>query len=591
MRWLTICSLTILMTVSCGFAAELPKKVTCSGKVVDDVNKPVAGAKVTLLYLSARDPGRQTNISTQEQITKDDGGFSFSAEILADRKYQYQTLVARKEGLAIGWENWAGNEDKVVMLSLRKPYTLTGIVVDDAGRPVDGAEVRISPLFLGDFQRGSTGAKFIPESLDLFRTTTGANGVFTFTAIPAGAKAEFTVKKMGRATVSTLKPNQYSPYNPGQYTVQSKDIRIVQPVEARIEGKVIEKGTGKPICGVGLTCAGERGAIPSGAKPVVSDSNGAFTFDALGQRTFTISIASSPKVPSSWVAPEVTGTLEAGKTTSGVVIEVSSGGVLEVAVRDANERSLAGAMVYVTPKGRGQGQSSRGGQTDSNGRAIIHLLPGDYEVQNVYKEGYSRNREPKAIAIEDGKTVRLDVALEAAPRITGIVRDPAGKALAGVALELLPFGRTSQDIKSDPNGKFEFTWYPEQWPGNVEPHSILLARHIERHLVAAVDINADTQTIDMKMTPGITLMGKVVDPDGRPIANAKITVFLMVALDETGVTTDQEGRYEYKAVPEGQKYGIYAQAEGYGQNYVRADADNAVDNRLQITPLTLKLRT
>ena len=54
------------------------------------------------------------------------------------------------------------------------------------------------------------------------------------------------------------------------------------------------------------------------------------------------------------------------------------------------------------------------------------------------------------------------------------------------------------------------------------------------------------------------------------------------------VVTDQDGRYEYKAIPEGQKYSVSAQADGYGESYAEVDADDAVNNRLEIKPLTLK---
>ena len=50
---LIIVGLLILSYIFCSgsSAADAPKKITCSGKVVDDANKPVAGAKVTLYQL------------------------------------------------------------------------------------------------------------------------------------------------------------------------------------------------------------------------------------------------------------------------------------------------------------------------------------------------------------------------------------------------------------------------------------------------------------------------------------------------------------------------------------------------------------
>ena len=294
---LIIVGLLILSYIFCSgsSAADAPKKITCSGKVVDDANKPVAGAKVTLYQLMPDVGGQELKkATTEEQITKKDGSFSFSAETLADRQYQFAILIARKEGFAIGWDNWDMRKDKTTMLPMSKPYTLRGIVVDDASKPIAGAEVRISMLLLGNPQSGPEKYRYLTsvEPLDLLVTTTDSKGIFVFNNIPAEAKAEFIVKKAGMATISTFKTpqslNSASDYNPGQYTVQSKDIRIVQPVEARIEGKVVEKGTGEAIGGVRLICTGQKPGGTFGGKPVVSKDDGTFSFDGLEANTYTI---------------------------------------------------------------------------------------------------------------------------------------------------------------------------------------------------------------------------------------------------------------------------------------------------------------
>ncbi|MCX5634287.1 MAG: carboxypeptidase regulatory-like domain-containing protein, partial [Planctomycetota bacterium] len=429
-----------VLVLSCIFsanvsAADVPKKITCSGKVVDDGNRPVAGAKVTLYQLTPDVGGNELkNVTAEEQVTREDGGFSFSAETAGDKQYRFNMLVAAKEGYAIGWDNWLMREDKVMMLAMGKPYTLSGVVVDDAGKPVGGAEVRISVLLLGDLQGGPNGAKYIAsaEPLDLLKTTTGDNGVFAFNGIPAEAKAEFAVKKAGRATISTFKPQQSlnnASYVPGQYTVQSKDIRIILPIEAKIEGKVVEKDTGKAVSGVKLICTGENPGGQFGVKPVVSKDDGTFSFDGLEAKTYTIRDVPSREKPAEWVIKPATVTTTAGQMSSGIILEASEGGMLEVTIRDNEKKPVAGASVSVRGKDSNQGAS---GVSNSEGIAAVRLAPGEYIVQGAYKQGYSSPpREQQTVTIEDGKTARLEIELKGVPKITGIVRDPNGRAVAG----------------------------------------------------------------------------------------------------------------------------------------------------------------
>ncbi|MGD0552468.1 MAG: carboxypeptidase regulatory-like domain-containing protein [Sedimentisphaerales bacterium] len=592
---LIIVGLLILSYIFCSgsSAADAPKKITCSGKVVDDANKPIAGAKVTL-YRLMPDVGEQElkKATTEEQITKEDGSFSFSEETLTDKQYQFAMLIARKDGFAIGWDNWDMRKDKTTMLPMSKPYTLRGIVVDDANKPIVGAEVRISMLLLGNLQSGPEKFRYLTsiEPLDLLVTTTDSKGIFVFNNIPAEAKAEFTVKKAGMATISTFKPPQApidaSNYNPGQYTVQSKDIRIVQPVEVKIEGKVIEKETGKAVGGVRLMCYTPGGTF--GVKPVVSKDDGTFSFEGLEAKTYTIRDVSSRDKPAQWVIKPATVTIAAGQTSSGIILEASKGGMLEVTIRDNEKKQVAGANVYVRMNNNDKQGGS--GVSNSDGIAAIRLEPGEYTLQVAFKEGYSSVREQKTVTVEDGKTTRLEIELKANPRITGIVRDPNGRPVVGASLRICPMGQ--KETNSDKEGKFEISWNPEQ-RGTREPQLVLVARHAGQNLAAVVDIDEDTKTFDVNMSPGIVFTGAVIDPNGKPIAGARVGVRLRVSNYESSigndvVVTDQEGGYEYKAVPEGQKYSVSAQADGYGSSDVSVDTDNAVNNRLEIKPLTLK---
>ncbi|MCE5341341.1 MAG: carboxypeptidase-like regulatory domain-containing protein [Planctomycetaceae bacterium] len=591
---LIICVIIVLTGISSAFCdgTDVPQKITCSGKLVDDANKAVAGVKVKLHMLVPDAGGLEIgDVNTEEQITKDDGSFSFSVEKLADRTYRMGIVVVQKDGFAICWDNWDMRKDKVLALSLEKPYKLQGVVVDDANKPVADAEVRISMLIVGDISGRNNEGRYLTavKHLDMLKTTTDANGIFVFKDIPAAGKAEFMVTKVGRATVSTFVFNP-SNYNPGQYTVESKDIKIIQPVEAKIEGKVVESGTEKPVGGVKVTCVVEPRVGASGIKPVVSKEDGTFTFDGLEAKTYTVRGASSQKGTAQWVIEPANVTTTAGRTNSDVVIKASKGGVLEIIVRDNENKNIAGVNVHIRAKDIPQGQ---GGITDSNGVATIRLAPGEYELQGTYKEGYSSPKDRQTATVEDGKTTRLEIELKGSPKISGIVTDDKGKPLADATVRIFPMGRT-QNVKSDTTGKFEVAWNPERWGGNQEIQYLLVARHIGRNLAVAVDIDEDTKTIDVKMSQGIVIKGKIVDANSKPLADAKVHVNLHISnwgtyVDQDGIKADAQGMYEYKALPDEQRYSVSAQADGYGQSYAEVLTEDAVDGLVEIEPMILKL--
>ncbi len=594
---LIICVMVLLCVVSFANCEDnnTSQKVVFSGMVVDDANNAVAGAKVSLYQIHPDFSGQEiADVNTAEQISKDDGSFSFSVEKLTDRTYRMGMVVVRKDGYAIGWENWDARKDTTAKLVLGKPYKLQGIVVDDANKPVADAEVRTSMLLIGDIKNEQgRGIRYLvnPEQLDILKTATDANGVFVFNDIPADGKAEFMVKKAGRATISTF---TFSPsnYNPGQYTVESKDIRIVQPVEAKIEGKVVESGTQKPVGGIKLVCtAGQRvGAF--GTKPVVSKDDGTFTFEGLEAKTYTLRGASSQKKAAELIVEPFEVTTVAGQSSAGIVIQAGKGGVLEIIVCDNEKKNIAGVNLSIRAKDSPQGQ---GGITDSNGVATIRLAPGEYELQGMYKEGYSSPKDRQTITVEDGKTTRLEIELKGSPKISGIVMDNKGKPLADATIRIFPMGR-SQDIKSDANGKFEISWNPVQWGGNQEIQYRLVVRHIEGNLAAAVDIDEDTKTLDVKMLRGVTFKGKVVDANSKPLTGATVRVNINISnygmyVDQDGIKTDAQGMYEYKALPGEQKYNLTAQADGYGQSYTGVQTEDVVDGVLEIEPQVLKLAT
>jgi len=564
------------------------KQVTCTGKVIDEQGRPIAGVNVSLHEMVYDEDTYAYNPKQLGDIqTGADGAFSFT-ETIENNQYRYGHIIADKKGLALGFDNWSMRDgDKEFEIKLGEPKELAGTVVDENDRPVSDAQVLISMLVLGEGrERKNLTGLAGPE---LLTTKTNSAGNFTFTRIPAGATAEFIIEKPGRATTSTYKRTGES-YQKLNFTEGQKDIKLVLPAEAKIEGRVVEKSTGKPVDSVQIRYTNGVEVGYFRPKALTSKEDGTFRIDALAAIQCTLELVQPRETLPHWVADPVEVVTEAGKTKSDVKMELSKGGVLEVKVIDAvSKKPVDNTSVGVNHQASNRYFHSR---SNEDGIAQMRLMPGDYQLSSLYKQGYSRQRLQETFAIEEGKTERLEFELLGMPKITGVVRDDKGEPIEGVEFEICPSGGREESV-SDAEGKFKVIYDLGRWPGSRRPVMFLVGRHQERNLAAAIQIDEDTRECDMKLEPALTLFGKIVDPNGVGLADVEVRTMLHApgwgsTIGRKPAVTDKEGTYEIKAIPPGRPYNVYARAEGYGENRgEETDAEVAEDHRLDMGELTL----
>jgi protocatechuate 3,4-dioxygenase beta subunit len=561
------------------------KQITYTGKVVDEQGQPIADAKVSLHQITYGGEASPYDVKSVDEVkTKADGAFSF--RIVADTEgYRQGIIVAEKQGLAVGWDNWEMRQDKQTDITLCQPKQLTGLVIGENSNPIADAEVSISFALAGqgDDRRYLTN-QVAPQ---LLTVKTDASGKFTFERLPADATFEFGVKKAGRATVSTFNSTGYHggklQFVPGQ-----TDIKLIVPIEARIEGTVVEKTSGKPVAGVKLVVLEQQRGLPFDLRTIVSKEDGTFSMDSLTAGKHLVQIVPQAEGTADWVAEKVEVTTEAGKTTAGLKVEVSKGGLLEVVVKEAEtKKPVEKAGVSVRDQQNDTWLSAR---SDKDGVARIRLTPGEYQIGGVYRQGYTSDRRQEPVTIEDGATKRVEWLLTSQPKIVGVVQDEAGNPVEGVKFKILPAGGP-EEATSDSQGKFEQSWDPARWGSQPTVH-YLVARHKGRNLAAAVEINEDAKTVDVKLRPGVVFTGKVVDPNGKGIAGAQISVMLRASnwgssIEYRETKTDAQGGFQVNAIPLEHRYSVTAMADGYGQKEVEAHAADAVDNRLDAGQLEL----
>jgi carboxypeptidase family protein/AhpC/TSA family protein len=584
-------ALLYVLVVSAAAGQQANEKVKLTGEVTDEAGEPVAGATVEAYGIehgSSRAGLVAERMASQE--TGADGAFSLEFQTAPDARIT-GILVARKEGLALSWHNWQAvrREAPPFSLVLGEPATLTGRVVDPDGRPIAGAEVR-AMLMIEDRSSGTPRMAFGAKGLEAWLATTGPDGAFRFTDVPADARAEYLVAAPGRAATMTLDSSQ-SGMPRLKFAAGEEPATIVLQPEARIEGRVIEKATGKPVGGAGILAgiADPRGSFE--AQEGVAGPDGRFAVGGLRGGSYLLRLASKPHETPEWIHEEVSVTTQTGQTVRGVEVALSKGAILEVRITDeVTGEPVPGAYVSAYRTSIGRSISAR---TDETGLARLRLPADAYRRFYVHKPGYGYlNETVEALQVEEGQTYEQAFALTPPKKAHGVVVDPSGEPAAGVAVRLLPGG--SETARTGAKGQFEVT-AEFLGSGHNLHQKVLAAWDEERALAGAVEIDEEQQDpVRLQLSPAPVAKGKVTKEDGSPLADVRVTLMLRAgnwgsSLRSGGLVTDRDGCFQTMPLPKGYRYSIAAQAVGFGQEDVEFEVSEDQTEAIEIEAIALPL--
>jgi hypothetical protein len=292
-----------------------------------------------------------------------------------------------------------------LVVALAPADTLVGLVVDPAGAPVAGAEVRV----LG----GGAGATALVPLADRFRS--GADGTFRFTA-PEAAVLEARKEGFaaGRARLDFA-----------ARVTRKVTIRLGPRGDAplAISGVVEERGGGPAEDALVSAVRKDRPFSPPASAR--TDVEGRFVLDGL--------------VPGSWVltatrpgsAPAST---QAAAGTSDVRLRLGAGGALAGRVRDRRTGAPVAPFTVLV-----QGAETRGiSVVDPAGTyALDDLSPGDAAVQ-VVAPGYAPSPEVRVAIPQPGApAATLDFDLAPGGTLTGVVVERgSGRPIADARVEV-----------------------------------------------------------------------------------------------------------------------------------------------------------
>jgi len=507
------------------------------GAVVDDGGRPVAGAEVVCLAENyGSDEGWLLYRQVDRATTDVDGTFSVRAA--GGDARQRNTIAARKAGLAIGWVAGRKPEGEALRVVMGPPVTLAGVVVDEAGKPVAGAEVRASTWRkVAAFGGGEQLSGLAP--FDWLVATTDAQGRFEFKNLNRDS-ALLHVTAAGYATINT-------PSYPKTELERSPagQCRIVLPRESVLRGTVVEAEPRRPVAGVKVLVSSntERG-VSSPGSPVVTAADGTFVARNLVEGKCYVRLAHPAEGLPDWAQVK---SVEAKTGDPGVVVEVTKGGILEVLVTDAHSGlPVEGAWMRV-------GWESPGGpppnvpSTGKDGIARARVGEGKYVLDGLIAQYFSNDNTRREVQVAYGRVRQVAIQLHPLLKVQGTVIDADGKPVEGAVIWMeTGWG----EPKTDSAGRFDIFCEPSR---SMSGRPVIIARHIGRGL-AVLELLTEARPPVLRMAPGAEIAGRAIDPRGNPVADADVLGYLwtqnwQMGTFDLGLTTDCHGRFVVKAIP------------------------------------------
>lgn len=531
-------------------------EVSLSGTVFDVQGQPVSGAMVEL-YEGRFDPVAWMRYRLAGSALTDMMGKYTIISRVGTVPMTQCLVVARKDGLAMDWNGSAldGPRQIEMPFQLGPQGQISGVVVDEKDQPLAGVIVR--PLIQAPF--GPMTKQLLGlEALDFLARKTDAQGRFEYTGLPAGGSMEFLLEGPGRARMTTLPSSAEDKHAP--YKVGTTDVKLVLPGGAVVAGRVADE-EGKGVAGVMIAASPATMGGPLEMVSTVSGADGRYRLEGLRELDYGIG-----------VIPPLTGTAEWAVKTANIKpqlaapvenfdLAASKGGTMEIVIRRGE---VPASKVYFRLGGAGAVVPVLA-MTDEQGRYLLRAAPGPWRVLGVMLGDYKPVETPELIEVKAGETFQSVVVLERRPQIAGEVLDERGKGVAGATVELL---HLPVQVQTDPNGHFEFDFGASALDEQYKDQRAVFVR-VGDQVAARILKDADREPVMLKLSPGVTAQGRVTDPNGAPVAGAKIDVMAFGQQWNRPLgklaTTDAEGRFSIAHLAPGVRYRLAPIVDGFGQ--------------------------
>ncbi len=508
-------------------------KIIDGGSVSGLVTDAETGAPISGIRIQAR--GNQPSTGRELQGISDASGF-YRISGMPGGSF---TLRRRwKEGYLHG----ESRENKTVSLQLgealenidfavRRGLTISGIVVDKAGDPVQGVNVACNPIV--DNGEGEN-------------VLTTEDGTFSLRGFSPNVDVEIRVSGRGYTAP------KLGPLSTGDSGLE--DIEIVVAPGASITGVVVDTA-GKPLPDMFVSVASADGSFNNGSE--LTGPDGEFVIKSLDAGSYRLTV----RRRNSWSQNqqgEQEVTVTQGQELTGVrlVFEAGPGSTISGRITNAAGEAIEGASVNAYSP---TGGSSAYVQADTEGKYELTVDEGlSYNMQ-IHHPRYSHQQRE---GIEAG-TRNLDVVLEGRGTVEGQVVDATtGRPIAnfeithsqGLANDEYSYQTSNYVSFYDEEGHFSIDTV-EAGEATIYAKAAGYAPQIQHvPYVAPDDVTGGVQ---FRLQPGASIEGVVRDMQGAPVQNARIFLLAQVQpwmlnnnSSGAAATTDAEGRFDIHSVGE-----------------------------------------
>lgn len=445
-------------------------------------------------------------------------------------------------------------------IALEPAASIEGVVVDASGAPVAGAEVAARPqrrVGAGFFGGGE------PESM---RAESDARGAFRLRRLAASSDWEVSARKSGygvaRERIDSLAAGR-----------RRTGVRLVLPPPGQLVGRILA-GDESPIAGARLELAPSAGDVrlrllqprtPRSERPkATSGADGAFAFGSLGAGRFDLAVEAAGCAPTKIPQIEIV----AGEAVDLGEIVLDPGVEVEGRVVDGRGAPVAGVEILLDARAVFSGFEVPDpvAVSGEDGRFVVRdRRPGERIDLVARKAGYGTASQG-GIVVPPERPVRLE--LPALGRISGRVLDardrPARATVGAVVVFRMQSGtggammgsREVGPVATDDDGRFELADVP---PGQV---SVMASGEGgERAQTEDLELapGGTLEGIEIRLTGGARLVGRVLDPAGRPARDALIDLegSAPKPIAASSTPTDGDGRFWVDGVPAG-RYTVIA---------------------------------
>lgn len=540
-----------------------------AGTVVDGEGRPVEGVAVRTRFDSRSLPPFTFNPPFWQ---KESGGVAVTGR---EGRFRLGNLVPGLDyELRVAREGYAsrsltarapapGSAPEELQVVLHRGLDLRGRVLDQDDEPVAGAAATLGPARPHDLVDRMRRMKHPPSA---FRASTGEDGVFRFTAVPP-ATFDLGVEAPGFASVEVRGIDVQEHAQDGFLGT------VVMEPEALVRGRV-ESADGEPLGGVAVRIvpdnplltiiqaqteptpdawsAGDGWFELGGLRPAESVS---LRFDRDGFETGVLRNQRAGAEP-------VTVSLDPTRTLTGTVVSPRGSPVPEavVIVEESLPVELSGGQVADA------GLPISIGRTDDDGEFRIEDVSGDSVNLQVRANGWQdwdRRVHPWG---EEGDG-SVEVVLQPAAVVEGSVFGPDGEPAVGAEVREwapeLPEGAISYRrplATTDGDGRYRID---DLAPGPAR----LEARHpASGRAVRELEAQSGENVLDFQLEGGQRVTGRVVGPDGSPVAGARVALTSRLPSWSPPTTrSDGGGRFAFEGVSSG-RYELRAEKAGVGRS-------------------------